>query len=352
MGECPTEDDNIPQDNNASDANNETSEKEITSDPPKVEPEESSESPDQFPLDSPEEPKVFTPTKTMKSPRKSVSPRSTTSSYRGEFTMYERSMRQKEERERKLKSLQQTLMADFTFTPTRVNSGSRTRNRTGSGDSVVSSLADSQSMAGGASYGAGSVFSRLYGAGTAASRAQQKRVQSNNSGRSSFGSGRSYHSVTGSRSIATTQTASPRLESLFKAGEEKLRARHLSDNDEAVQVKRRIENEALKLPGVYTFKPQTKWDLVAQRRKLAREAKELEEDEARWAKPKIEKEVSSIFRRGFRKLNAFYILEHFYSNLEQRCKRLLFIVDFRTKMKNDELAKNPRKKRNALSSPG
>jgi hypothetical protein len=79
--------------------------------------------------------------------------------------------------------------------------------------------------------------------------------------------------------MSSTPTASARLESLFKAGEEKLRARHLSDQAEAEQLKRRIENEALKLPGVYTFQPQTKWNLAAQRRKMAGEAKEEENDD-------------------------------------------------------------------------
>ena len=246
--------------------------------------------------------------------------------------MYERSMLQKEERERKLKLLQETLMSDFTFSPRRVNPGTKSRPRAASGGSVVSSLGDSPSVM---EDNGVTVFSRLYSAGTAASRAQQHVPENTNNNRSlkvlsSTGAsttGRSYHTtqttsprleslfkageeklrataslaarsshtVSGSRSIATTQTTSPRLESLFKAGEEKLRARHLSDEEEREQRKRRIENEALKLPGVYTFRPQTKWDLVAQRRELALQAKEREEDEARWILRDNLKAVSSLF---------------------------------------------------------
>ena len=84
---------------------------------------------------------------------------------RGGLTMYERSMLQKEERERKMKLLQDKMMSDCTFTP------SRERTRSSSSQSVVSSIGASPS-----SVGTGdtmSVYSRLYHAETAASRAQR-----------------------------------------------------------------------------------------------------------------------------------------------------------------------------------
>ena len=216
---------------------------------------------------------------------------------RGVLTMYERSVLQKEERERKLKALQETLMADFTFTPNKKSSGDRPRSRTGSGESVVSSLGDSPSMAGIVSSSGISIFSRLYSAETVASRAQQHTPRTKTSDRFGFAlrtptstaasvSGRSHHSGN------TSKTASPRLESLYKAGQEKLRARHLSDQEEVEQMKRRIENELLKLPGVYTFRPQTKWDIVAQRRKMALEGNEREEEGAYRTMPKTINTVS------------------------------------------------------------
>lgn len=217
----------------------------------------------------------------------------------GGLTMYERSVLQKEERERKLKALQETLEADFTFAPQRA-AGNRSK-RTGSGESVVSSLGDSPSTAGGISTGGVSVFSRLYNAETAASRAWQYIGRAfSDSDRSPIASrapistaaSMAGNSTSGNRSTTKSKTASPRLEYLFKAGEEKLRARHLSDKEEAEQIQRRIENEALKLPGVYTFRPQTKWDLVAQRRQMAREAKEKEEEEAHRNIPKSINAVS------------------------------------------------------------
>ena len=223
----------------------------------------------------------------------------------GGLTMYERSMLQKEERERKMKALEETLMVDFTFTPSRISSGKKSRARTGSAESMVSSLASSPSTVGGASTtpgGGESVFSRLYAAGTTASRAQKHRTPTPNSNMYAFGSrtptsavastaGRNSYSYSGNRSTITAQTASPRLESLFKSGEEKLRARNINNQDEAEQVRRRIENEAM---SVCTFQPQTKWNLAAQRRKMAREAMEREADEARRATPKILKAVSSF----------------------------------------------------------
>jgi hypothetical protein len=269
----------IVEDNSSADRNVENSGGEIPLNQPVEKPKESESSEQKLLEDTPVESEEDMATDMTEKP---------TMKTRGGFTMYERSMMQKEERERKLKALQQTLEADFTFAP---NSANKPRPRSSSAESLVSSLGDSPSV-GLISSGGMSVFSRLYSAETAASRAQQHVAVPTNNDRSAFGStavsmaGRSVHLA------AATTPASPRLESLFKAGEEKLRARHLSDQEEAEQIKRRLENEALKLPGVYTFRPQTKWDLVAQRRKLALEAKEQEADETRRTTPNALKEVS------------------------------------------------------------
>lgn len=252
----------IVEDNSSANRNVEDSGGEIPLNQPIEKPEESKSSEQKLPEDTPVESEEDMATDMTEKP---------TMKTRGGFTMYERSMMQKEERERKLKALQQTLEADFTFAP---NSGNKPRPRSSSAESLVSSLGDSPSV-GLISSGGMSVFSRLYNAETAASRAQQHVAAPTNNDWS-----------------AATRPASPRLESLFKAGEEKLRARYLSDQEEAEQIKQRLENEALKLPGVYTFRPQTKWDIVAQRRKLALDAKEQEADEARRTTSNTLKEVS------------------------------------------------------------
>ena len=291
IGDPEVESDNIAEEiNSAADTNAEDCDGEILLNQPKETPEEFESSKQ----NSSENIEGHTTTNMSEKP--SAAPTG------GGLTMYERSVLQKEERERKLKALQETLEADFTFAPQRA-AGNRSK-RPGSGESVVSSLGDSPSTAGVISTGGVSVFSRLYNAETAASRAWQYI------GRTFSGSDRSAiaskapisttasmagNSTSGNRSTTKSKTASPRLEYLFKAGEEKLRARHLSDKEETEQIQRRIENEALKLPGVYTFRPQTKWDLVAQRREMAREAKEKEEDEAHRTIPKTIKAVSFFF---------------------------------------------------------
>mmetsp|Transcript_4877 Transcript_4877/g.5550 ORF Transcript_4877/g.5550 Transcript_4877/m.5550 type:complete len:427 (+) Transcript_4877:377-1657(+) len=214
---------------------------------------------------------------------------------RGGLTMYERSMLQKEERERNMKALEESLMVDFTFTPTRISSGNVKNN---CGNSMVSSLGSSPSTIGGTS-GGNSVFSRLYVADTAASRAQRYKTSTRNSPSSRLFAtsdtksvaaatvGRSLCSATSRRSTYTVQTASPRLEALYKSGQDKLRARSISDKDESEKIRRRIDDKALNSPGVYTFRPQTKWNLVTQRRKMVQEEIELQADEARRSTPKI-----------------------------------------------------------------
>ena len=219
--------------------------------------------------------------------------------------MYERTMLQKEERERKMKELEKSLMVDLTFTPSRISSGNR---KYDCGNSTVSSIGSSPSMMEGKT-GGESVFSRLYTVDTAASRARRHRTPTRSgltkgrlfgtstpksaSGAATTG-GRSLYS-SASRSVCTIQTASPRVEALFKSGEEKLRARSLSDEDESEKINRRIEDKALNSPGVCTFKPQTKWDLIAQRRKMANEEIERQADEARRSTPKIIEAVSTDF---------------------------------------------------------
>lgn len=206
----------------------------------------------------------------------------------GGLTIYERSILQKEERERKLKALQETLEADFTYVPNRLKKEQKVRHKIGSGDSVVSSLADSPSA------GGLSVFTRLYEAETVASLANHYTPPAKTDRFGFTTSGSTAASIAGQsqHSENTSKTTSPRLEALYKAGQEKLRARNLSDKEDSEQMRRRIENELLKIPGVYTFRPQTKWDLVAERRKMANEQKKREEEEAHRSMPKTIHAVS------------------------------------------------------------
>lgn len=213
-----------------------------------------------------------------------------------ELTMYERCIQQKEEREQKLKALQQTLESDFTFTPNRKGN----RPRIASDD--VSSLGDSPSIA--MSTGGASVFSRLYGSETAASRAQQHYPKIKTTDRFGF----AVRTLTPKTKVSES---SERLEVLYKSGQEKLRARHLSDQEEADQLKKRLEDELLKTPGAYTFRPQTQWDLVAQRRKFAEEQKEREEEEAERTMPKTINAVSTLFSAKCSNEYCLRILSYF-----------------------------------------
>lgn len=210
----------------------------------------------------------------------------------GGLTMYERSMLQKEERERKMKALQERLMADFTFTPKSATFSSNNTltpsPRPGSPSSLASAV---------------SVFTRLYRADTAASRGQRRSVftaaaAADNDGYYSTPvstvstPARTGQSPVGRfRQAGSTRPSSPRLEELYKSGEEKLRGRNLSDQDEAKALRRRLEEQEL-ATGSYTFHPNTKWDLAAERRKLAQVAVEQVAHEARKATPKIVKAVS------------------------------------------------------------
>ncbi|KAL3918347.1 MAG: hypothetical protein SGILL_004282 [Bacillariaceae sp.] len=200
------------------------------------------------------------------------------------LTMYERSMIQKDERERKMKALQQKLMVDCTFTPSR--SG-----RTSSNHSVVSSIGAGPGSVATADM---SVYSRLYLTETAASRGQRYQGSSRGdavsgwntprSVRSTPGPGRSVYSAPGSsRSIPS----SPRLEELHRFGEERLRSRQLSDAEESRRLRERLEEQELKKRNVYTFHPRTKWNLAAERRRRAQMEAEIAASEARRSTPKM-----------------------------------------------------------------
>jgi hypothetical protein len=204
------------------------------------------------------------------------------------LTMYERSMLQKEERERKMKLLQEKMMSDCTFTP------SRERTRSPSSQSVVSSIGASPSSLG--TGDAMSVFSRLYHAETAASRAQRREggPAAGGGATSGFQTPKSNMSTPG-RSVSGSRSscpASPRLQELYRSGEEKLRSRKLSDQEEAEALRRRLEELELKKSDVYTFRPRTRWNLAAERRRKAREEAERAAYEARRATPKAVKAVS------------------------------------------------------------
>jgi hypothetical protein len=118
---------------------------------------------------------------------------------RGGITMYERSMLQMEQRERRLMALQQTLMADCTFSPRTTTPSSGNRSRENSPDTV---------------------FDRLYSAGTAASKARMANATTPRSAASTPTRGQARR-----KSLDTIGTVSPggRLEVLFEAGQKQLR---------------------------------------------------------------------------------------------------------------------------------
>jgi hypothetical protein len=209
---------------------------------------------------------------------------------KGGLTMYERSMLQKEERERKMKSLQEKLMADYTFTP------SRAVMNTSSNQSLVSSVGASPLSLGTADM---SVFSRLYHSETTASRGQRFDVTMRSNHAVGWQTRKSTlstpheipDSASGSRSGSVP--SSPRLEELYKFGEEKLRSRMVTYEDEAKHLRDRLEEEELKKTNVYTFRPQTKWNLIAERRQKARMELERAADDARSMRTKTKTEVRS-----------------------------------------------------------
>ncbi|KAL3914481.1 MAG: hypothetical protein SGARI_000098 [Bacillariaceae sp.] len=209
----------------------------------------------------------------------------------GSLTMYERSMIQKEERERKMKTLQEKLMVDCTFTPSR----SQGQGRNSSNHSVVSSIGAGPQSVGTADM---SVFSRLYHTETVASRAARYQGGTRSNGTPGWNTPRSVRSMPGRVFYSTPVSrsgsvpSSPRLEELYKFGEEKLRSRQLSDEEEAKLVRQRLEEQELKKSNVYTFHPQTKWNLAAERRRKAQREAEMAASQASRATPKMKKAVS------------------------------------------------------------
>lgn len=121
------------------------------------------------------------------------------------LTMYERTKLQMEERERKLKALQETLMADYTFTPQSAS------------NSAASSRASSPEK----------VFDRLYNLETAAMRAR-KASTPRSTPRSSTNSPFSTPSRSRVRSTKDGYITPGRLEALHADGQNKLRAKKKS----------------------------------------------------------------------------------------------------------------------------
>lgn len=182
-------------------------------------------------------------------------------------------------------------MVDCTFTPSR----SQGQGRNSSNHSVVSSIgAGPQSVA----TADMSVFSRLYHTETVASRASRYQGGTRSNAVSGWNTPRSVRSTPGrvfySTPVSRSRSvpSSPRLEELYKFGEEKLRSRQLSDEEEAKRLRQRLEDQELKKPHVYTFHPRTKWNLAAERRRKAQREAEIAASEARRATPKMKKAVS------------------------------------------------------------
>jgi hypothetical protein len=165
--------------------------------------------------------------------------------------------------------------------------------KTSSNQSLVSSIGASPSSLGTADM---SVFSRLYHAETAASRAQ--RLDGNVKWQVRQSTMATPYKIpeTASGSRSGSATSSPRLEELYKLGEEKLRSRMVSSEDEAKHLVGRLEEEELKKTHLYTFRPQTKWNIIAERRQLARMELERAHDDIRRMSPKSKTEVRGKFR--------------------------------------------------------
>jgi hypothetical protein len=142
--------------------------------------------------------------KTKKTPR-SAPAKGSVMNHRGDgLSMYERTKLQIQERERKLKALQETLMADCTFTPR------------SAANSVSSSLTPS-------SPNPEKVFDRLYSTETAAMRA--RKASTPRSTRSATNSPFSTPSRSRVRSAKDGYITPGRLEALHSEGQNKLRAR-------------------------------------------------------------------------------------------------------------------------------
>jgi hypothetical protein len=225
-------------------------------------------------LASPEsKPKKSTPPrpKALKIPKSnSASPKANTLSpvpTRGGMTMYERSVLQIQERGRKLKTLQDKLMEDCTFTPKSSNSDSRNFSRETSP--------------------AGDVFDRLYAADTAATRGQ--RASSPKPAAST------PTSRVRRKSLDNALTPGSRIDVLYEAGQQSVRSRVMTVKEEEETRRRRYEEEQL---GTCTFRPQTTWHLAKERRKKAREAAEREAEEVSKS-PRLATPLSEREKRKF-----------------------------------------------------
>lgn len=186
-------------------------------------------------------------------------------------------------------------MADFTFTP---KSAVTVAFAFHSNNSTTPSPLRPASPSSLGTSSIASVFSRLYAADTAASRGHRRSFAGGAQSSAPSTPARRGPSAGGGGGRSASRPSSPRLEELYKAGEEKLRSRDLSDQEEADALRRRLEERDLQSGG-YTFRPCTKWDLAAERRRMAREAVEREADEeARRATPKIVKAVRRLLLWG------------------------------------------------------
>lgn len=100
------------------------------------------------------------------------------------------------------------------------------------------------------------VFERLYSTDTAAIRAHRLAAHP--------------PKATARKNKATNSvTATPdRVEALYAAGQQKLRSRKVTEQDEEDSRRRRLEEDKL---GDCTFRPRTAWDLAVERREKARD---------------------------------------------------------------------------------
>jgi hypothetical protein len=184
---------------------------------------------------------------------------------RGGLTMYERSMLQMEEREQKLKALQDKLSLDLTFMPNSTSgphSKTSTPNTGGTSDGGVGGM---------------NVFSRLYHSETKAIKNQPhpKGLNGGTTPRSqalprSGSKSRSRSRSNGSMRSTNTKSSSgtTRVEEMHERGQQSLRCQYKSDKKEEQGRRRRLEEELL---GQCTFQPKTKWNLGEERRKMAHE---------------------------------------------------------------------------------
>eukprot|EP00339_Tiarina_fusa_P001149 CAMPEP_0117044104 /NCGR_PEP_ID=MMETSP0472-20121206/30595_1 /TAXON_ID=693140 ORGANISM="Tiarina fusus, Strain LIS" /NCGR_SAMPLE_ID=MMETSP0472 /ASSEMBLY_ACC=CAM_ASM_000603 /LENGTH=562 /DNA_ID=CAMNT_0004755761 /DNA_START=226 /DNA_END=1911 /DNA_ORIENTATION=+ len=182
-------------------------------------------------------------------------------------TMYERSRVQMEQREMKLKALQQQLMSDCTFTPKSLTPRSKDNSAEGSAEAV---------------------FDRLYATETASTRAS--RANTPKRGRTTT------PRRARRRSNDSGLSAGSRVEALYEAGQKNLRAKVMTHKKEEESRRKRIEEAEL---AACTFTPRTKWQLATERRQKAREASEkaAEEEQRLKFKSTIRAEREALQKR-------------------------------------------------------